>query len=120
MQAVFSCSDIRLSFGADCILAEDTRHSRKLLSYFGISTQLYSFHEHNEHAKEAQVSNPLPTHTCLSPLLHSNEVVPRLRAPAARKSPRQVIACYPEANVSQANEKTKQAPMQGQRAVPEV
>ncbi len=44
---------------ADCILAEDTRHSHKLLSFFGITTQLYSFHEHNEHAKEGQ-ARPLP------------------------------------------------------------
>jgi len=33
------------------IAAEDTRHSRKLLSHFGITTPLTSFHEHNEQAK---------------------------------------------------------------------
>lgn len=44
---------------ADCILAEDTRHSQKLLSFFAITTQLYSFHEHNEHAKEGQ-ARPFP------------------------------------------------------------
>ncbi len=30
------------------ILCEDTRHSRKLMSHFGISTPLESLHEHNE------------------------------------------------------------------------
>ncbi|BDA43028.1 Ribosomal RNA small subunit methyltransferase I [Coccomyxa sp. Obi] len=46
---------LRVLRDADCILAEDTRHSHKLMSFFGITTQLYSFHEHNEHAKEGQV-----------------------------------------------------------------
>lgn len=31
------------------IVAEDTRHSRHLLTYFGINTPLQSLHEHNEH-----------------------------------------------------------------------
>lgn len=32
----------------DVIAAEDTRHSKKLLHYLGISTPLLSYHEHNE------------------------------------------------------------------------
>ncbi|MDH3316966.1 MAG: SAM-dependent methyltransferase, partial [Gammaproteobacteria bacterium] len=32
----------------DVILAEDTRHSAKLLSRFGIKTKVRAFHEHNE------------------------------------------------------------------------
>jgi 16S rRNA (cytidine1402-2'-O)-methyltransferase len=32
----------------DCIAAEDTRHSGKLLKAFGISSHLVSLHEHNE------------------------------------------------------------------------
>jgi len=32
----------------DVIAAEDTRHTRKLLSHFGISTSLLAFHDHNE------------------------------------------------------------------------
>lgn len=32
----------------DCILAEDTRHSRRLLQHYGINTQLRACHEHNE------------------------------------------------------------------------
>ena len=30
------------------VAAEDTRHSRKLLSHFGIGTPLYALHDHNE------------------------------------------------------------------------
>ncbi len=30
------------------ILAEDTRHSRRMLNHFGISTPLQSYHDHNE------------------------------------------------------------------------
>lgn len=36
---------------ADEIYAEDTRHTRKLLSHFGISARLESLHEHNERAR---------------------------------------------------------------------
>ena len=34
---------------ADLILAEDTRHARKLLSHYGINTSLQSHHMFNEH-----------------------------------------------------------------------
>jgi 16S rRNA (cytidine1402-2'-O)-methyltransferase len=33
---------------AALIIAEDTRHSRRLLDHYGISTPLKSYHEHNE------------------------------------------------------------------------
>ena len=33
------------------IACEDTRHTRKLLSHFGISKKLVSYHEHNEQAR---------------------------------------------------------------------
>ncbi len=36
---------------ADLIAAEDTRHSRKLLTHFGITGELTPYHEHNA-AKE--------------------------------------------------------------------
>jgi 16S rRNA (cytidine1402-2'-O)-methyltransferase len=36
---------------ADVILCEDTRHSRKLLTHFGITTTTESYHEHNEDDK---------------------------------------------------------------------
>ena len=34
--------------GVDCIAAEDTRHSGRLLRHFGITTASVAFHEHNE------------------------------------------------------------------------
>ena len=32
-----------------CIAAEDTRHTRKLLNYHGVSNHLTALHEHNDH-----------------------------------------------------------------------
>ena len=40
---------------ADLVLAEDTRHSRKLLDYFGIGAAMQSLHEHNERSQQAKV-----------------------------------------------------------------
>ena len=40
---------------ADLILCEDTRHTRKLLTHFGIETDVESFHEHNEDDKTPQI-----------------------------------------------------------------
>lgn len=39
----------------DSIAAEDTRHSRKLLAHFGITTPLSSLHDHNERAVSARL-----------------------------------------------------------------
>ncbi len=39
----------------DLIAAEDTRHSKKLLSHYGIQTRLISCHEHNESHKAPQL-----------------------------------------------------------------
>lgn len=36
---------------ADVVLAEDTRHSRRLLAHYAIERPLESLHEHNEHAR---------------------------------------------------------------------
>lgn len=41
------------------IAAEDTRHSKRLLNHFGISTPLISLHEHNEQARIPQVLSAL-------------------------------------------------------------
>jgi 16S rRNA (cytidine1402-2'-O)-methyltransferase len=46
---------VRVLRGARAILAEDTRHTRKLLNHLGIRTPLWSLHEHNEKAKLSQV-----------------------------------------------------------------
>jgi 16S rRNA (cytidine1402-2'-O)-methyltransferase len=40
----------------DLILAEDTRHSAKLLAHYGITTACRSFHEHNETRQVAQLA----------------------------------------------------------------
>lgn len=39
----------------DCIAAEDTRHSRKLLNHFGIDKPMLSVHEHNEAQRAVEV-----------------------------------------------------------------
>ena len=39
----------------DCIAAEDTRHSRKLLNHFGIDKPMLSVHEHNEVQRAKEV-----------------------------------------------------------------
>lgn len=40
---------------ADVIMAEDTRHTRKLLTHYGITTRPVSLHAHNEKARLPQV-----------------------------------------------------------------
>ena len=40
---------IRVLREADCILAEDTRETKKLLMHLGITNQVISYHQHNEH-----------------------------------------------------------------------
>ena len=46
---------LRLLRDASLILAEDTRHTRQLLSRFSISTPVASFHDHNERQKADEV-----------------------------------------------------------------
>jgi 16S rRNA (cytidine1402-2'-O)-methyltransferase len=41
---------------ADLILCEDTRHTRKLLTHFGIDRPTDSYHEHNEDQKAEQLA----------------------------------------------------------------
>ncbi len=47
----FSPRAVEALKAADLILCEDTRHSRKLLTHFGIGTPTESYHEHNEDEK---------------------------------------------------------------------
>ena len=42
---------IRTLKEVDLIAAEDTRHSRKLLSHYGIATRMTPYHDHNEQLK---------------------------------------------------------------------
>ena len=44
---------------ADVILAEDTRHSKRLLTHYQINTPLQAFHEHNESQKTQAVLREL-------------------------------------------------------------
>jgi len=46
---------IRILREVDLIAAEDTRHSRKLLTHFGISKPLTSYFDHNKNIKGAQI-----------------------------------------------------------------
>lgn len=47
---------LRVLSEVDLIACEDTRHTRSLLSRYGIKTRTISYHEHNERARAAQLS----------------------------------------------------------------
>lgn len=40
---------------ANLVLAEDTRHTRKLFTRFGLSTPMQSYHEHNERQRAPHI-----------------------------------------------------------------
>jgi 16S rRNA (cytidine1402-2'-O)-methyltransferase len=46
---------LRVLREVDLIACEDTRHTRKLLNHFGITTSTTSYHEHNEHERTAEL-----------------------------------------------------------------
>ena len=46
---------LRILRSVKLITAEDTRHSRKLLSHYGIHTRLTSYHEHNQRTKTEKI-----------------------------------------------------------------
>ncbi len=50
---------VRVLQRANLIAAEDTRHSRKLLTHFKIATRLTSYHEHNKQSKTASLLDAL-------------------------------------------------------------
>jgi 16S rRNA (cytidine1402-2'-O)-methyltransferase len=52
-----SARALKLLARVDLIAAEDTRHSRTLLSHFGIDTRMLSLHEHNEYQALEKVIN---------------------------------------------------------------
>ena len=45
---------LRVLKEVDCIAAEDTRHTRQLLSHFDIHTRLISYHAFNEHRRTSR------------------------------------------------------------------
>ncbi len=48
------------------IACEDTRHTRKLLTHFGISNRLVSYHEHNEAERAEELMDVLQTGTSVA------------------------------------------------------
>lgn len=66
----------------DAILAEDTRHTRALLSHFDIHTSLESYHEHNEAASTPGLVGRLQLGAKLA--LVSDAGTPLLSDPGAR------------------------------------
>ncbi len=50
---------LRILREVDLIACEDTRHTRKLLSHYGIAKPLISYHEHNERERAAQLISKL-------------------------------------------------------------
>ncbi|MEQ9560927.1 MAG: 16S rRNA (cytidine(1402)-2'-O)-methyltransferase [Woeseiaceae bacterium] len=72
--------DILASVGM--IAAEDTRHSRRLLSHFGIATRLQSLHEHNEDQSVAGLIDKLASG--LSVALISDAGTPLISDPGYR------------------------------------
>jgi len=54
-----SARAVRILNEVDLILAEDSRHSAKLLQHFAISTPVQAFHEHNEQRLEPKLLEKL-------------------------------------------------------------
>jgi 16S rRNA (cytidine1402-2'-O)-methyltransferase len=50
---------LRILREVDCIAAEDTRHTLKLLNYYDIKTPLTSYHEHNKRDKGPDLARQL-------------------------------------------------------------
>ncbi len=50
---------LRILKEVDLIAAEDTRHTKKLLTHYGIQKPLTSYHEHNEKTKSSQLIHRL-------------------------------------------------------------
>lgn len=67
---------------ADVILCEDTRHTRKLLTHFGIDTPAESYHEHNEDEKAPRLLERLEKGATLA--LVSDAGMPVLSDPGYR------------------------------------
>ena len=68
--------------GADLILAEDTRHSRTLLTHYAVTTPVEALHEHNEASATARVLGRLRNGARIA--LISDAGTPLLSDPGAR------------------------------------
>ena len=60
LRAIRSLKEVNL------VLAEDTRISKKLFSYYNIDTPLFSFHMHNEHKVLSKYIDRLKTGECVA------------------------------------------------------
>jgi 16S rRNA (cytidine1402-2'-O)-methyltransferase len=67
---------------ADVVLAEDTRHTRRLLERHGISAKLLSYHEHNEAKRTAELLPRLQAGERVA--LVSDAGLPAISDPGAR------------------------------------
>src|SRR5215210_7756713 len=67
---------------ADVVLAEDTRHTRKLLARHGIAARVLSYHEHNEAARVAELVPRLEAGERIA--LVSDAGLPAISDPGAR------------------------------------
>ncbi|MCS1352361.1 16S rRNA (cytidine(1402)-2'-O)-methyltransferase [Mechercharimyces sp. CAU 1602] len=65
----------------DCIAAEDTRHTRKLLTHFSFSTPLISYHEHSRVERELEILERL--HRGESVAIVSDAGMPAISDPGA-------------------------------------
>ncbi|GBF94816.1 hypothetical protein Rsub_07988 [Raphidocelis subcapitata] len=72
---------LRVLRGVDTVLAEDTRHSRRLLDHFGIRTPLLSCHEHNEQQRARAVVQRLQSGESMA--LISDAGMPAISDPGA-------------------------------------
>jgi 16S rRNA (cytidine1402-2'-O)-methyltransferase len=68
--------------GADVVLCEDTRHTRRLLERHGIGAKLLSYHEHNEAKRTAELLPRLAAGERIA--LVSDAGVPGISDPGAR------------------------------------
>jgi 16S rRNA (cytidine1402-2'-O)-methyltransferase len=57
---------LRILSEVDLIAAEDTRHTRKLLTHYKISAELISYHEHNEKVRAAELLKRLKDGVCVA------------------------------------------------------
>ena len=73
---------LRVLGEVELIACEDTRHTRKLLTHFGINTKTVSYHEHNEHARAAQLCALLAAGTSIA--LVSDAGTPAVSDPGYR------------------------------------
>jgi 16S rRNA (cytidine1402-2'-O)-methyltransferase len=78
---------------ADVVLAEDTRHTRKLLERHGVRARLLSYHEHNEAKRTAELLPRLDAGERVA--LVSDAGLPGISDPGAR-----LVAAALEAGVS--------------------